>query len=395
MSGPAVLSVLAVLTAPSPAKSPQELLELRLDYRIGAEQDPDWTLGPVGDALLGPDGELFVAQPDLPEIVVFDDTGRPLEPIGGRGQGPGEFMSLLSIGTRGNDLFASDPAQMRVTTFSFDGDLVDSKRWRSEIPPTRSGAFLLLPNSPLVVFADGSALVRPNLVAMATAPAVGQSEDRLRIPLLRTDSMGTVLDTIAWEEPASSSVGIRHRGAVYSIVAPFEATSMTAVGRGGTGVVVASTGVNGQQGSSRATLVRIEPTGDTAFTRAFDYPAVPLTAEHVGRVLAETDVFPGGSDEVPSGLEFEDELRRNGLIPQYLPPFAGLFVGQDGSIWVRREAERAGVVDYTLLDEDGGSQGTVRLPREQQVIAARGSIFATAEESSLGVPVLRRYGIVP
>ena len=237
-------------------------------------------------------------------------------------------MSLLSIGTRGNDLFASDPAQMRVTTFSFDGDLVDSKRWRSEIPPTRSGAFLLLPNSPLVVFADGSALVRPNLVAMATAPAVGPSEDRLRIPLLRTDSMGTVSDTIAWEEPASTSVGIRRNGTVYSIVAPFEETSMTAVGRGGTGVVVASPGVGGQQGSSRATLVRVEPTGDTAFSRAFDFPAVPLTAEHVGRVLAETDVFPGGSDEAPSGLEFEDELRRNGLIPQYLPPFAGLFVGQ-------------------------------------------------------------------
>ena len=103
----------------------------------------------------------------------------------------------------------------------------------------------------------------------------------------------------------------------------------------------------------------------------------------------------GPVGDAPSGLEFEDELRRNGLIPQYLPPFAGLFVGQDGSIWVRREAERAGVVDYTLLDEDGGSRGTVRLPREQQVIAARGSIFATAEETSLGVPVLRRYGIAP
>lgn len=66
-------------------------------------------------------------------------------------------------------------------------------------------------------------------------------------------------------------------------------------------------------------------------------------------------------------------------------------MGQDDSIWLRREEREGDSVQWTVLDGAGEVMGVVTLPRGQEVVAARGTVMATVEEDELGLTNLVRY----
>lgn len=68
-----------------------------------------------------PDGRLVVPNAGSHDIRVFNEGGEFLEALGGRGEGPGEFMYLSAAWPRGDTIEAFDRELRRITRFLPDG----------------------------------------------------------------------------------------------------------------------------------------------------------------------------------------------------------------------------------------------------------------------------------
>ncbi|WP_419933982.1 6-bladed beta-propeller [Candidatus Palauibacter sp.] len=274
-------------------------LTAHLELRIDETLDPGWPLTRVGDVVIGHDGRLFVSQPQVPAVYVLDETGRVTGTIGRQGEGPGEFMGLAALGLLGDTLFASDPDLGRVSFFSPDGEFIRSRQWIADMEPRRvedGFQLLLLPGPPVALFSGGSALVRPNMMLMPEPPGEEVRRRTLRIPLLKIDAESRVVDTLAWEETTIATVGLRRRGSVFQIAAPFQRHPHTAIMPNGAGVVVAR---DLESGRASVSVNRIGPGADTLFSRNYTYRPIPVTEADLERSLGDLTVFPPDVDGGP------------------------------------------------------------------------------------------------
>ena len=81
-------------------------------------------------------GRLYIAAPDLHQVVVIDTLGNVVETIGQWGEGPGELMKPTAVELIGDSLLAvSDFTGFRISLFTLDGRFVRSV-------PVRMGPWL-------------------------------------------------------------------------------------------------------------------------------------------------------------------------------------------------------------------------------------------------------------
>ena len=357
------------------------------ELRVGGTSDSGSPLNTVGQVLVGRETSLMVTQPALPGVLVFDSAGRLSGILGGRGDGPGEFQDLHSVGILGDDtLYMTDRATGKVAYFH-GSQFLRSRRWVSDIEPLPfADGGLLLPNVPQVVVSENRALVRPNLMVLPTSVTTDQPID---LPIWLMDEESRVVDTLLWEELGAVGTTIVHGGTEFQAVVPLQRESFTRLGAGGTGVVEVS------HDAGRSSLTAIAPSGDTLFVRRLEHTPLPMTDEAIRRAILDTPVLPA----MPDGEEAEIRsalartLRRQGHIPEYLSPITDLFVGQDGSIWLRREETGGGMIEYSVFWGDGTPRGTVGMPASQRVVAAHHEVVAAIEEDELGVPTVVRYRV--
>ena len=97
--------VVRVISGAEPRDGVQELKLTEL-WRRGGTDDEEVMFGVVSSVLTDPQGNLYVLDSQLTEIMVFNPQGRLLRTLGGRGEGPGEFqnaqrMTFLPDGTLG------------------------------------------------------------------------------------------------------------------------------------------------------------------------------------------------------------------------------------------------------------------------------------------------------
>ena len=132
----------------------------RLGWRVGAvaqlsigtgEGEDPYLLHQVRDAMKLSDGRIVVANRGSQELRVFDRSGTHLTTWGGRGEGPGEFNSLLAIADwQGDSLIAWYSQRERLSVFDFDGNF-----GRTLIPGDPADGR----DTPEEVRADGTVLV--------------------------------------------------------------------------------------------------------------------------------------------------------------------------------------------------------------------------------------------
>jgi len=91
---------------------------------IGAlEGEEPYLLHQVRDAMTVPGGRIVVANRGSQELRVFDRAGVHLATWGGRGEGPGEFNSLLAVADwQGDSLIAWYSQRERLSVFDLDGN---------------------------------------------------------------------------------------------------------------------------------------------------------------------------------------------------------------------------------------------------------------------------------
>jgi hypothetical protein len=100
----------------------------------------------------GSNGTIFVADPGLSCVLMFDSTGHFEQKIGRAGKGPGEFTGLSAIAIdRRHQLVAFDPTSKRISIFSHSGSLLSSHipiyktmAWPMQIRQLPNGTYVSL-----------------------------------------------------------------------------------------------------------------------------------------------------------------------------------------------------------------------------------------------------------
>ncbi|MDE2763483.1 MAG: hypothetical protein OXQ94_15595 [Gemmatimonadota bacterium] len=365
-----------------------------VEWRIAVTWNPEYDWNRGSGVVISEDGRLFVSQYQDRSILAINASGETVREIGRAGEGPGEFSFLSSIGLLGDTLVASDRNLWRVSFFDTAGKLLETRRWFADMTPQYGleGGLSLFPAPPTAFLGNGLALVLPNMaLPMLDPQSAGVQSSGFRVPLLTIDDEGRVLDTLAWDEHYGSILSIERGGRVFSVGVPFQPRTFTRIMPSGGGVVIAK---EGDPAEPTVSVARVGPSGDTLFARSYRYAPVPLTDDLVQGALFRAQVLPPGIEDAPPGIAFEGSLRDSGLLPATLPALTGLAVGQDESIWLRREEPEGETVAWTVLDGMGRMRGFVSLPDGQRVVAARGAVMVAVEEDELGRVTLVRY-LVP
>lgn len=136
-------------------------------------------------------GRLWVADGQSGELRIFQRDGTHWRTLGGRGEGPGEFLQIRLLGaTAGDSVFCGDSGADRITVFDPEGEFVRTKRLPSSDRPAPR---------PFDVFNDGSVLGQLPRVLAAQSLEPGQilrdSADlvRVRLELGELESYGSAL----------------------------------------------------------------------------------------------------------------------------------------------------------------------------------------------------------
>lgn len=104
-------------------------LDLGAGVVIGELDGPDEAVfGQVAGVVVGPQGEIFVADGQANEIRVFGADGAFLRRMGREGEGPGEFRNISGLAPAPEGIAAQDGTLGRVTVFDPGGEFVRSFR---------------------------------------------------------------------------------------------------------------------------------------------------------------------------------------------------------------------------------------------------------------------------
>lgn len=367
------------------AQQSPERWQLREEVRFGDDRRAEAVLSGGGDLIVGPAGEVYISQPTDAAVRVFARTGDYLRTIGRKGEGPGEFLRLGGLGFLGDTLWVVDPQLQRVSFFGRGGRVIQSSRM---VLPGRDP---YLTSLPFTLLKDGSALT----VALVPTQLVTQGF-ATRVPIIRHDRRGKVLDTLHWIDVRHATGGIRpKRGGFLTFRQPFgDDPLLTPVPSGG-GVVVVERQAASSGAEASFAVHRYGSTGRLEFQARVPYRPTPLTdREAEGSLETAFAFFNARRNREAPPVELT-ELLPVLYRPAYMPPVTGAVVAVDGSVWLRGpEIASSKMVTYSVLSANGKTLATVDVPRSIKVrYVEGGSVYALGTDND-DAPFAGRYRVV-
>lgn len=364
------------------ASAPVWLASSVPELRIGGEDDAATRFTNI-PSIVVEDEHLFVAVAPENEIREFDAEGNHLRTLGGSGRGPGEFSMLYRIQFANDQLLAMDAQAMRTVVFDADGKEVRSLQHslRNPDPGVRTGA-------PLAVFADGSVLVSQRYGAdeLAEAP----EDITYGIYLVAPDGSGR---RVAETSPVGANSFLRNGMALVAMDAAVPWNDLLAVNPADRFLVIVKRQPAESGKEATFTVERVNLDGAPRVTRAFTYEPHRIPSEEIdrqvvggGAALARLSAFPGGAGLLRQMRESHD-------IPEYEPPVSGLVMGDEGTIWLRREGIGRETVTWWVLGEDLKQIAQVELPAGLDVRYASREMVIGVEKDGLDVPSIVRYRV--
>lgn len=355
---------------------------------IGAiDGPPEVLFGRIASVAVDGAGNLIIADGQMAEIRIFDASGVHLQTIGGPGEGPGEFRALAGAWpTVGGAVIAADQRLDRITRFGPDGELVGTATFQGPgeqpvIRPIRvagPGLFLSRVESLNLPSLDGAFSLEDALESISD-PSGSRSEY-----LVRHDLEGTLIDTVTAVPGQATQTSAQGSGTNLSIQIlrlPFSSAAAATASPEGRMAVTTGRSYEFSTYGPSGTIERI--------VRLAEEPPIRTDTHLEAWVRGST-----GGREPMDDTQVEAALRRyrEMPLPDRLPAWNSLVIGDDGEIWARRFAIRgAQTVVHDVFGTDGSLLGQVVAPaslRIQHVADGRVTVISTDD---LGVERLEVY----
>lgn len=340
--------------------------------RIGTATDdgPD-AFGNVISLTLDALDRLWIVDSQANEVRVFDSNGGYVRIIGGRGEGPGEFIGARGVGHGPNgEIWVEDGRLKRWEIFDTAGSRIGGQRYVTQVGGEwRLGFFLAhdwIQDSDQYVYR----VYRPG--------ATGGLEPDGRVFKLPE------------EPPDPPQIEFTRGGATFSFWAPFSPLSKRILGPN-----LDIWWSDGLDKGGRYELRRIDlESGRTLHTVLRQYePVVISEAARVAGVEAELDPVRGGHNR-PGAPRPPPEAMD--LVPRVYPPFEDFHLSRDGSLWVRRNLGD-GVVGVDVFDSEGRYLGQPEIPdgfADMSVRLIIGDRMYVIDSDEMGVDYVVRLEIV-
>jgi 6-bladed beta-propeller len=346
------------------------------DLQIGEiDGAPEYAFSRIVDLALLDDGSIMVSDGVASELRVYDASGAFLRAIGQPGEGPGEFAVAPKIaGVAGDTVYAFDRRSSRVTSFTLDGEFVESLTLRSAaagIPQAivrlDGGTYLsqskwILPSAELSFF---EARLELDSLVVAELDAAGASPDTVRVMADRTRAREV-------QDRGGGRIGMIQADQLYT-----------------TRAVVASNGFGAVVGHSEVFELEIMrpdwSTGTIVRVRGVENPA---TAADM-RAHQETVMREQAGDR-----EIHPMTRRLNIdfLPERMPSFGSVIVSELGDVWVSlSEYDLSEGLDWLVFEPTGELRGTVRTPADFNLRAVGGDHIVGFVLDEFDVPYVRRH----
>lgn len=296
-------------------------------------------------ATVGSAGDLFVVGLSGDRIFVFSPDGKLKSSFGRKGGGPGEMRSPVFLGSIRDSVWLFDASLARITVFD------SAQRVGRTIPLPVTGIGTLHRDGVVTIHSERSfdlldherEMLRIQRLARNGRVALDTFVAPLGRRTLRYDAPGGVVvgkqpfDDHPHLAPAPSV------GGFYYVFAPDRSRRFVRVARY----------------DSRWRMV---------WSIQLPLQPIRLTEAIVQRAV-EAILAERGSPASPAEAH---ELRAALFVPNFLPAVTHALATSQGTLWLRREDERADSVRWTMIDSMGRRVGDLRLGASDAVLASRG-----------------------
>lgn len=361
----------------------------RTDYQIENPDERAQGLGRSARVRVSPDGEHIVATDGLQSgrVRVFLRDGTLVRTVG-RAELASE--ELIGVWTNSSGFWVREYSSGRVAGYRYEGGMATD----TFSLPAGSERFTPAPQGGLIGKAelpdfDWNRLYQPlEEQAVLHVNVIGEQEKRDTIFALDVRHMDWML-------------GIRGEGSRYPtqvfIRQPFADHDLTWFDpeRGSVGVVRRS----GSPGVVE--VFEVFATGDTAWHRRLDLPAVQLSAEEVEEaievVLATLRRAAEGGGHVFTGAELRSIVDSVVHVPSHLPVVARVVASSAGDVWLQTAETEDGLsVWYSIRrGDDEGKPRRVLVPSSFQIQDASETHIWGMPADSAGERVIRGLALVP
>lgn len=325
--------------------TPRWTLAERPSLVAGSEDGPPGAqLDRVRGALRTADGGVVVLSAGTHALVFFDRAGRFVRAAGGRGGGPGEFESPVSLARlRGDSLAVWDGGQRRLSVFGPDGtharDVSVQADPGSFFPEVRG------------VFADGGFVLTPG--ASVAAMMEGEGSRRDPLAFIRFGADGAPLDTLGTFPGDETFLVRRESGFAWDVV-PFGSRT---VGAGGPGAfAVANSGSN--------EIAVFDASGKLARVVHGPFQPRPVTRGDVDRYRERRLAVAAD----PQRRREAELILAAAPVPERAPAFGSVLVDARDRLWVQEyPLPGATFAAWAVIDADGRVAGRVEIPVDFQL----------------------------
>lgn len=339
---------------------------------VGAEEAPDRVFGRIAGVVRLESGTLVVADGMNLSVTAFDPSGEVVGTAGRRGEGPGEFRTIMSIRRcAGDTLVVYDPAFHRLTVYNHDLEFVDTwpvgRRSGSDGPPPydfycgRDGTMVFVHRSP------------------APPAGIGPRRPEVSLTLTQPDGEPVVL--------ARSRASERYFNGSNDFPRPMgERTSLAVAG----GTVFVATGAPLDREDGGFEIQRFALEG-TRLSPIRDTMAVhPVSRQDIRRYI-EQRVHEQPASRRPGMRDLFESLE----YPEAYPSHLSVLVGEDGLVWVE-EYPRPGLDQRTwrIYSADGSRLARLRVPVAFRIEQAGADWVAGVAEGPQGEPLAVVYPLI-
>jgi hypothetical protein len=315
---------------------------LRLLRIIGwANSGPAYTFAAVGDIAALPAGGVAVLERSTAEVRIFDEQGRFVRALGGRGAAPGSLADPASIVVHDTLITVMDSARASATVFGIGGTFLGTTDLPSSVRGTPAAA-------------GNARALRHGWVLAATAPHIaddGSAETHVRVLLAHASSPVDTLRTYA------SGMVLQRLPSALPTASALHAGDAGAWGAGGDSLIVL---VDGQAGVVE--WLRVESNGAVPWRRVelgWEQREI-TTADRADalRRLSGRGRRGGRGGRGTRGTPFAGTL----ITPSFFGAVDDVVVADDGTAWLRLREGFDATAFWLVVPPDGTSTRQLLMP---------------------------------